>query len=147
MLVGGEVLSVFKIEKLDPSLVPRVTEDELYDLKPYDFVKVSFELPDGMEVDKAKDDVKQVLSPHAKVFPLVTTKRLLVIDAVANLRLVSALLNEERAVAGRPDRPRVFKLKYARAEQVVDIYVLLGLDPEVAADADGSADRNSRSCS
>ena len=64
MLVGGEVLSVFKIEKLDPSLVPRVTEDELYDLKPYDFVKVSFELPEGMEVDKAKDDVKQVLSPQ-----------------------------------------------------------------------------------
>jgi len=46
MLTGGEVLSVFKIEKLDPSLVPRVTEDDLFDLKPYDFVKVSFELPE-----------------------------------------------------------------------------------------------------
>src|SRR5204862_4828142 len=38
---SGEVISVFKIEKIDPSLVRRVDEDKLYDLKPYDFVKVS----------------------------------------------------------------------------------------------------------
>ena len=63
------MLSVFKIEKLDPSLVPRITEDELYDRKPYDFVKVSFELPEGMEVDKAKEDVKQVLSPQRQGLP------------------------------------------------------------------------------
>ena len=44
---NGEVLSVFKIDKLDPSLVRRVEEEDLYDLKPYDFVKVSFELPHG----------------------------------------------------------------------------------------------------
>ncbi len=101
MLLADGVLSVFKIEKLDPSLVPRISEEELYDRKPYDFVKVSFELPEGMEVDKAKDDVKQVLSPNAKVFPLVTTKRLLVIDAVANQRLVSALLERRAGVRRR----------------------------------------------
>lgn len=128
---GGEVLSVFKIEKLDPSLVRRVTEDELYDLKPYDFVKVSFELPEGMAPDKAAEDVKKILSPHAKLFPLVSTKRLLVIDAVANQRLVSALLNEERAVKEGRMIPREFVLKHARAEQVIDIlYVVLGLDPK-----------------
>ena len=131
LLIGDGVLSVFKIEKLDPSLVPRISEEALYDRKPYDFVKVSFELPEGMQVDKAKDDVKQVLSPHAKIFPLVTTRRLLVIDAVANQRLVSALLNEERAFVDGQDKPRVFKLQYARAEKVVDaIYVLFGLDPK-----------------
>jgi type II secretory pathway component GspD/PulD (secretin) len=131
LLVADGVLSVFKIENLDPSLVPRISEDALYDRKPYDFVKVSFELPEGMQVDKAKDDVKQVLSPHAKIFPLVTTRRLLVIDAVANQRLVSALLNEERAFVDGLDKPRVFKLQYARAEKVVDaIYVLFGLDPK-----------------
>ncbi|MGD9633135.1 MAG: secretin N-terminal domain-containing protein [Pirellulales bacterium] len=131
LLVGDGILSVFKIEKLDPSLVPRVTEDELYDRKPYDFVKVSFELPEGMEVDKAKEDVKQVLSPQAKVFPLVTTRRLLVIDAVANQRLVSALLNEEREFVDGLDKPRIFHLQYARADKVVEaIYVLFGLDPK-----------------
>jgi len=131
LLLGDGILSVFKIEKLDPSLVPRIIEDNLYDRKPYDFVKVSFELPEGMEVDKAKEDVKQVLSPHAKVFPLMTTRRLLVIDAVANQRLVSALLNEERAFVDGLDKPRVFHLQHARADKVVEaIYVLFGLDPK-----------------
>jgi type II secretory pathway component GspD/PulD (secretin) len=128
---SGDVLSVFKIEKLDPSVVRRVTEDELYDLKPYDLVKVSFELPANMEVEKAKEDVKQVLSPHAKVFPLVTTKRLLLMDSVANLRLVSSLLNEERSVQDGRIVPREFVLKHARPEKVIDIlYVVLGLDPQ-----------------
>ncbi|HEY3394131.1 MAG TPA: hypothetical protein VGK58_15570, partial [Lacipirellulaceae bacterium] len=128
---SGDVLSVFKIDKLDPSVVRRVSEDELYDLKPYDFVKVSFELPANMEIEKAKEDVKQVLSPNAKVFPLVTTKRLLVMDSVANLRLVSGLLNEERSVQDGRIVPREFVLKHARPEKVIDIlYVVLGMDPQ-----------------
>lgn len=131
MLVGNGVLSVFKIDKLDPSLVPRATEDELYDHKPYDFVKTSFELPPAMKVDKAKDDIKQVLGPHAKIFPLAATKRILVIDAVANLRTVSELLNQERLVAEGRIVPREFPLKYARAEQIIDVlYVVVGLDPK-----------------
>jgi type II secretory pathway component GspD/PulD (secretin) len=131
LLVGNGVLSVFKIEEIDPSLVPRVTEDELYDHKPYDFVKVSFELPQGMEVDKAKEDVKQMLGPHAKLFPLAATKRILVIDAVANLRSVSELLNQERLVQDGRIVPREFPLKHARAEQIIDVlYVVVGLDPK-----------------
>ncbi len=128
---SGDVLSVFKIEKLDPSLVRRVTEDQLYDLKPYDFVKVSFELPASMEVDKAKDDVKQLLSPTAKVFPLVATKRLLVMDSVANLRTVSELLNTERMIQDGRIVPKEFVLKHARPQQVIEIlYVILGVDPK-----------------
>jgi type II secretory pathway component GspD/PulD (secretin) len=128
---SGEDLSVYKIEKLDPSLVRRVEEEDLYDLKPYDFVKISFELPTTMEVAQAKEDVKQVLSPSAKIFPLVTTKRLLLMDSVANLRMVSALLNEERGVQDGRMVPEEFPLKYARAEKVIDIvYVVLGLDPQ-----------------
>jgi type II secretory pathway component GspD/PulD (secretin) len=131
LLVGDGVLSVFKIEKIDPSLVPRATEDELYDHKPYDFVKVSFELPQGMEVDKAKEDIKQVLGPHAKVFPLAATKRILIIDAVANLRTVSELLNQERLLQEGRIVPREFPLKHARAEQIIDVlYVMVGLDPK-----------------
>ena len=108
-----------------------MSEDELYDLKPYDFVKVTFDMPNGMEVDKAKDDIKQVLSPNAKMIPLVATKRLLVIDSVANLRMVSALLNEERMVQDGRIVPKEYVLKHARPEQVIDIlYVVLGMDPK-----------------
>ena len=128
---SGEVLSVFKIDKLDPSLVRRVEEEQLYDQKPYDFVKVSFELPASMEVDKAKDDIKQVLSPAAKVFPLVNSKRILVMDSVANLRTVSELLNQERMVQDGRIVPKEFVLKYARPQQVIEIlYVILGVDPK-----------------
>lgn len=128
---SGEVLSVFKVDKLDPSIVRRVTEDQLYDLKPYDFVKVSFELPPSLEVDKAKEDVKQVLNPTAKIFPLVASKRLLVMDSVANLRTVSELLNQERMIADGRIVPKEFVLKHARPEKVIDIlYVVLGMDPK-----------------
>jgi type II secretory pathway component GspD/PulD (secretin) len=118
---SGEMLSVFKIEKLDPSVVRQISEEDLYNLKRYDFVKVSFELPSEMEVEKAKEDVKQVLSPNAKVFPLVTTRRLLVIDTVANLRTVSELLNEERMFQDGRIVPEEFVLKHARPEHVMEI--------------------------
>lgn len=127
----GEGISVFKLDKIDPSVVRRVEEDKLYDLKPYDFVKVSFEVPPGMEVDKAKDDVKQVLSPTAKVFPLVASKRLLIMDSVANLRGVSELFNGERMVQDGRIVPKEYVLKHARPQQVIEIlYLLLGVDPK-----------------
>lgn len=130
MVLSGEVLSVFKIDKIDPSLVPRITEEELYDRQPHEWVKISFEVPAEMEVAKAAEDVKQVLSSHAKVMPLASTRRLLMIDAVANLRMVSALLNEERLANGDGIVPREFVLKHRRAEKVIDIlYVILGMDP------------------
>jgi type II secretory pathway component GspD/PulD (secretin) len=128
---SDDVISVFKIDKIDPSLVRRVEEEKLYDLKPYDYVKVSFELPPTMEVDKAKDDVKQVLSPSAKVFPLVTSKRLLIMDTVANLRTVSELFNTERMVQDGKIVPKEFFLKYARPQQVIEIlYMMVGVDPK-----------------
>ncbi len=126
---SGEVLSVFKIDKLDPSVVRQVSEEDLYNLKRYDFVKVSFELPAEMEVDKAKDDVKQVLSPNAKVFPLVTTRRLLIMDSVANLRTVSELFNQERMVRDGRIVPEEFVLKHARPDHVIEILkTMVGLD-------------------
>jgi type II secretory pathway component GspD/PulD (secretin) len=128
---SDDVLSVFKLDKIDPSLVRRVEEDKLYDMKPYDYVKVSFELPAEMEVDKAKDDVKQVLSPTAKVFPLVTSKRLLIMDTVANLRTVSELFNSERMVQDGRIIPKEYFLKYARPQQVIEIlYMMVGVDPK-----------------
>jgi hypothetical protein len=128
---ADDVLSVFKIEKIDPSLVHRVEEEKLYDLKPYDYVKVSFELPPSMDVDKAKDDVKQVLSTTAKVFPLVTSKRLLIMDTVANLRTVSELFNTERMVQDGKIVPKEYFLKYARPQQVIEIlYMMVGVDPK-----------------
>lgn len=130
LLLSGEVLSVVKLDAVDPSLVPRVSEEDLYDLLPHDLVKLSIELPEGLDPKQAVEDVKQALSPHAKVMPLAATKRLLMIDTVANLRMVSALLNSERLAAEGRIVPREFVLKYIQASEVIDtLYVVLGLDP------------------
>lgn len=130
LLLSGEVLSVVKLDAVDPSLVPRATEEDLYDLLPHDLVKLSLELPEGMDAKQAVEDVKQAMSPHAKVMPLAATKRLLLIDTVANLRMVSALLNSERLAAEGRVVPREFVLKHIQASAVIDtLYVVLGLDP------------------
>ncbi|MEO0530862.1 MAG: secretin N-terminal domain-containing protein, partial [Planctomycetota bacterium] len=130
LLLSGEVLSVFKLDQLDPSLVPRVNEEDLYDRQPHDVVKLSLPTPPGLDPKQAVEDVKQALSPNAKVMPLAATKRLLLIDTVANLRMVSALLNEERLAAEGRTVPREFVLKHVQAPAVIDmLYVVLGMDP------------------
>ena len=130
LLLSGEVLSVFKLDELEPSLAPRITEEDLYDRQPHDVVKLSLAVPEGLDVKKAVEDVKQALSPHAKVMPLAATQRLLLIDTVANLRMVSALLNAERLAEEGRVVPREFVLEHVQAANVIDIlYVVLGLDP------------------
>lgn len=130
LMLSGEVLSVFKLDAIDPSLAPRITEEELYDLQPHDIVKLSLELPKGIDVKQAVEDVKQALSKNAKVMPLTATKRLLMIDTVANLRMVSALLNAERLESESRVVPREFVLQHIQASSVIDtLYVVLGLDP------------------
>ncbi len=130
LLVVGEVMSVFKLEELDPSLVPRVTEEDLYDRPPHDIVKLSLAVPDGLQPKEAIEDIKQALSKHAKAMPLAATKRVLLIDSVANLRMVSALLNDEQMAREGRAGPREFVLTHVQAPDVIDIvYVVLGLDP------------------
>ena len=131
MVLQGQVLSVFKIDKLEPSLLPRIEdESELLDLPAHDFVKITFELPDKLKADQVAKDIKPLLSPHAKVQPLLSTNRLLVIGAVSNLRGVSRLLNAEHAAAKEHIVPKEFLIKHARADYVADqVMILLGLDP------------------
>ncbi|MCA9265906.1 MAG: hypothetical protein KDA60_18720, partial [Planctomycetales bacterium] len=131
MVLRDEVLSIVKLDKVDPSLLPRVDDQEtLLDLPAHDFVKITFTLPDELKADQAANDVKPLLSPHAKVQPLMATNRLLVIDIVANLREVSRLVNAEHAASVGKIVPREFVIEHARADQVADqIMILLGLDP------------------
>lgn len=131
LLVNGELLTAVKIDKLDPSLVPRVEPDDLEDYAPYDFVRVRYQLPLTMDPAKAAEDVKVLLSPNAKVTPLLATKRLLVIDAVANQRSVRDLIYSEQSAALSDIKPRVFHIHNRRADYVADqVMIVLGLDVE-----------------
>lgn len=130
LVVQGEVLTAVKIEKLDPSLVPRVEADDLEDYPPHDFVRVRFQLPASMDPAKAKDDVLVLLSPNAKVTPLLNTKRLLVIDSVANLRSVRDLIYAEQSAADSIIKPQIYDIRYRRADYVADqVMIVLGMDP------------------
>jgi type II secretory pathway component GspD/PulD (secretin) len=128
---SNDDLSVFKVDKIDPSLVRQCKEVDLYSLQPHDFAKVAFEVPASMEVDKAKEDVKAVVNANAKIFPLISSRQLLVMDSVANLRTVSQLFNEERMVQDGRIVPKEYFLKHARPQQVIEVlYMMLGMDPK-----------------
>ncbi|RIK77598.1 MAG: hypothetical protein DCC67_12490 [Planctomycetota bacterium] len=130
MLLQGEALSVVKVDKIDPSLVPRVEPDDLDDQPPHDFVRTRFPIPDSLDPAKAVEDLKALLSPAAKVTPLLASKQLQVIDAVTNLRDVRDLLYAEQLVASQDVRPRAFPIRYRRADYIADqVMIVLGLDP------------------
>jgi hypothetical protein len=64
MLVDNKAQSI-NVENLDtltPALVPRVAAEDLENLPPHDFVKVSFHL-DWLPADKAVEEFKPMLSP------------------------------------------------------------------------------------
>jgi type II secretory pathway component GspD/PulD (secretin) len=129
ILDRDKVLSVFKIDALDPNLVPKVSEEDLFNRSRYDFVKVTFELPAGVSALEFSVDVKQVLSRNATVVPLISSNRLLVMDTVANLRGLTELLNGERAAQDASFRE--FVLRNARAELVIDtLYAVLGISSQ-----------------
>jgi type II secretory pathway component GspD/PulD (secretin) len=130
MLKRGDVLTVMKLDKIDPSLVPSVDQDSLEEHLPYDFARVRFKLPDEMDPAKAVEDAKVLLNPTAKVTPLLASKQLLVIDAVVNLRGVRDWLNGEQMSASSDVRPEQFTVRHRRADYIADqIMIVLGLDP------------------
>ena len=130
LVLKGEVLSAVKIKKLDPSFLPRVQADDLEDYPAYDFVRVRFQLPDSMEPEKAEEDVKVLLSPNAKVTPLLNSKQLLVIDTVANLRSVRDLIYGEQTAADAIHTPEVYHIKHRPAAYVAEqVMIVLGMDP------------------
>ena len=131
MLAEDDVLTVVKVDKLDPSLIPRATSENLDEFAAHDFMRVTFSLPHTMETAKAAEDVKILLSPNSKVTPLLASRKLLIIDAVTNLRDVRNLLNSEKAAEETAQRPREFVLKYRRADYIADqVMIILGLDPK-----------------
>ncbi len=127
MLFQGEVISVFKIDKLNPGMVPRVEPDELAARLPHEFVKVSFTL-DWLLASNAVEELKPMLSPNGKLTALEATNRLEAMDAVMNLQQVYAVLKEEQSGTGQERLVREFALKNTRAKEVVEqLNTLLGI--------------------
>ncbi len=127
MLIKEDVLSVVKLEKIDPALVPRVSPEELADLLPHQYVKTSFAL-DWLIAETAVDELKPMLSPHGKLTALSTTNRLEAMDAAANLRELYAVLQAEQSSVSQDRLVKEFVLKYTRADDVrTQLMALLGI--------------------
>ncbi|MCH7988709.1 MAG: hypothetical protein IID46_06090, partial [Planctomycetes bacterium] len=128
MLRNGDVLSVVNIKKLDPSMVPRVSPEELAGRNPHEFVRVSFRL-DWLLAEQAVTEFEPMRSPNGKLTPLKETNRLEAMDAVINLREIYRLITEEQAGEGQKQLVREFKLKHTRASKVLEqLKTLLGME-------------------
>jgi type II secretory pathway component GspD/PulD (secretin) len=133
VLRNGEVLIVSNLRRLDSSLVPRVAPADLDDRGRYEFVRSFFDL-DWLVADQAAEEIKPLLSPYGKVTALKATNRLDVLDTAGNLRRIRDLLTEEQSHTGQQRLVEEFKLRYTRAEEVLDtLNTLLGIETKQAA--------------
>lgn len=127
ILIRDEMMTVEKIDKLNPAMVPRVTAEGLDQRGDYEFVKVSFTLT-ALVAGQAAEELKPMLSPNGKLLPLAKTNRLEAIDSVINLREIRDILTEEQSGDGNERRVWQFELEHVRAEDIVDpLYSLLGV--------------------
>lgn len=140
ILINDEMMTVEKVDKLNPALVPRVTEDELDKRYDHEFVKVSFALK-SMLAHEAVEELTPMKSPNGKLVALTRTNRLEAMDAVINLREIREVIRAEQS--GEEDKRlvRPFALKYVKAEDVVNqLKGLLG--DSVAATTGGGGAMN-----
>ncbi len=132
ILIRDEMMTVEKIDKLNPAMVPRVTAEALDQRGDYEFVKVSFTLT-ALVAAQAAEELKPMLSPNGKLLPLAKTNRLEAIDSVINLREIRDILTEEQSGDGNERRVWQFELEHVRAEDIVDpLYSLLGVQKAAA---------------
>ena len=132
-------MSVRKIATIDPSLVPRISEDELDIRLDHEFVKISFALKSMLAAD-AVEELAPMKSPNGKLVALSRTNRLEAMDAVINLREIRNVIRDEQSGEDDQRLVRPFPLKYVRAEDVVD--QLKGLLGESVSTGDGGGMMN-----
>ncbi len=128
LLRRGEIMSVVKLDKLNPAMVPWIEPAELDQRDPHEFVKVTFAL-DWLLAEKAAEELKHLVSQHGKLNALESTNRLEAMDAVVNLQEIRRLLAEEQSDTGEGRLVVPFPLKHTRAADVRELLMqLLGIE-------------------
>ena len=129
IVINGELMTVEKIEKLNPAVVPRVTAESLDSRDPYEFVKVSFKL-EGMLAEDAATEFEPMKSPNGKLTALSSSNCLEAMDAVINLRDIRDAVLAMQTVPEEEQLVRPFYLEHVRAQDIVNpLRELLGLPP------------------
>ncbi|TWT55588.1 Bacterial type II/III secretion system short domain protein [Thalassoglobus neptunius] len=139
LLQHGELLTVVKIQNLDPGLVPRVAPEDLLTILPHEFVKVSLPL-DWILAEEAVEQLQPMLSQNGKLSAIPTVNRLEAMDAAGNLREIYKLLTEEqRSSQTEKGLVREFRIEHVRAGKVFDsLFAILGIRKPDTAGGGGS---------
>ena len=129
MVLDGELLSVLKLSDIKPSLVPRVSPEELDEMLDHTLCKVSFDL-DWLLADETIEEITPLLSKAGKISKMSRTNRLEIMDTAGSLRDIHNILKEEQSDTGQEQLVKTFPLKHRRAEEVIVLLRdLLGVDP------------------
>lgn len=140
MLEHEGALTVAKTEGLNPSIVPRVSPEQLSSLPPHSYVRTSFAL-DWLLAEEVHDEFTSMISKNGKLTPLVSTNRLEGMDAVSNLREIHDILTQEQSAVATANLAEEFRLEHARASQVKsDLEEFLGIQPSSSTSPAGGGD-------
>ena len=112
-LPGG--ISVVKTATINPAMVPRVSPQQLTNLMPHTFVRVSLEVG-WLSSEKLAVELKPMISSNGRLTALTTTNRIEAMDAAVNLQQIAELLRQEVSQLSLEAMAPEFKLRHIPAE-------------------------------
>ena len=116
-------------ERIDPSLVPRVSEADLAKRGNTEMVSVVIPLR-GLVAEDMTSEVKDLLGPFGKVVDLKTANQLVITDTARNLRLIVKTLRDIEENEKGQAETFSYVCKYVRARDAERILEKLLGDPE-----------------
>ncbi|HEY1191334.1 MAG TPA: secretin N-terminal domain-containing protein [Gemmata sp.] len=124
-------------EKVDPTLLPRITLDELPKRGRTEIVQIVIPVK-GMEVNDAVDELKRLLTPFGTIVPLTAPNAYLIQDTVGNIVRIKDTLDEiERTGGGRADSLS-HVCEYRRPQELAEVLAKLMTSQDVKVDITGT---------
>ena len=122
-------------EKIDPTMVPRITLDELPKRGRTEIVEVILPIK-GMVVADAQEELKRLLTPFGSMVPLEKSNSLLLRDTVGNIVRIRVTLDE---VEGKNDSDSLNHVcKWRRAQEIAETLKTLLADKDTQTSVTGT---------
>jgi type II secretory pathway component GspD/PulD (secretin) len=122
-------------EKIDPTMVPRITLEELAKRGKTEIVEVILPIK-GMVVADAQEELKRLLTPFGSMVPLEKSNSLLLRDTVGNIVRIQKTLDE---VEGKNDSDSLNHVcKWRRAQEIAETLKTLLTDKDTQANVTGT---------
>lgn len=122
-------------EKIDPTLVPRITLAELPSRGRTEIVQVILPIK-SMVVADAQEELKKLLTPFGSMIPLEKSNSLLIMDTVGNIVRIQKTLADIETEGGSDSLNHV--LEYRRAQEVAETLKTLLSDKDTKIDVTGT---------